>query len=107
MCTINLRLILVSAGLVGIIAVGANLLHGIQVRRSATILLELGTQKIKDGRPDQALGFLTNYTILCATQRRGPNPARRYAGQNGASPTSDEVVRESFAAGRRPARGTS
>jgi cellulose synthase operon protein C len=64
MRSINLRLILVSVGLLGIIAMGANLLHGIQLRRSASILLEQGTQRIKEGRPGHAIDYLSRYTIL-------------------------------------------
>jgi tetratricopeptide (TPR) repeat protein len=64
MRTINLRFILVSAGLIAIVGVGANLLHGIQLRRSAGILLNQGTQKIESGRPYEALGYLTRYTSL-------------------------------------------
>jgi tetratricopeptide (TPR) repeat protein len=64
MRTINGRFLLVSLGLVAIIGVGANLLHEIQVRRSAGILLEMGMRKIDESRPAQALGYMTRYVKL-------------------------------------------
>ncbi len=64
MRTINGRFLLVSAGLMAILGVGAELLHQIQVRRSSGILLEQGTRKIDEGQIGQAIGYLTRYTKL-------------------------------------------
>jgi Flp pilus assembly protein TadD len=64
MHTVNTRFLLVSAGLVVIVGVGATLLHGIQLRRSAAILLDQGSQRIKAGRPQEAVGYLSRYTLL-------------------------------------------
>jgi tetratricopeptide (TPR) repeat protein len=64
MRAVNVRFLLVSVGLVAVVGVGANLLHGIQLRRSAGILLEQGTQKINDGQPRSALGYLSRYISL-------------------------------------------
>jgi tetratricopeptide (TPR) repeat protein len=64
MRTINIRFLLVSLGLAAIVSVGANLLHDIQVRRSANILLTLANQRIKDGKPHEALSYLTRYSRL-------------------------------------------
>lgn len=55
---------MVSAGLVAIVGVGANLLHQIQLRRSADILLEQGKLRIEEGRPGAALSYLTRYAKL-------------------------------------------
>jgi tetratricopeptide (TPR) repeat protein len=60
----NIRFIVVSAGLVAITGIGGAFLHQIQVRDSAGILLEQGKQKIKEGRPNDALGYLSRYTRL-------------------------------------------